>query len=156
MSKPENYDLTRLLSDASAGDRKVAEKLELMGLQHAGQLYPSEISGGMKKRAAVSRAIVHDPEIILYDEPTAGLDPIMASTVNDLIMELHDKLQITSLVVTHDMASAYQIADRIGMLSGGRIIEIGTAEEIRNSRNPVVRQFVEGRRAEPVEARENR
>ena len=156
MSKPENYDLTRLLSDASAGDRKVAEKLELMGLQHAGQLYPSECSGGMKKRAAVSRAIVHDPEIILYDEPTAGLDPIMASTVNDLIMELHDKLQITSLVVTHDMASAYQIADRIGMLSGGRIIEIGTAEEIRNSRNPVVRQFVEGRRAEPVEARENR
>jgi phospholipid/cholesterol/gamma-HCH transport system ATP-binding protein len=133
-------------------ERTVMEKLELMGLQHAGHLYPAECSGGMKKRAAVARAIVRDPEIILYDEPTAGLDPIMASTVNELIMELHDKTNITSIVVTHDMASAYRVADRIGMLSGGRIIEIGTAEQIQSSRNPVVRQFVEGRHAGPVEA----
>ncbi|MFP4055343.1 MAG: ABC transporter ATP-binding protein [Candidatus Brocadiia bacterium] len=125
--------------------RKVREKLELMGLEHAAHLYPAECSGGMKKRAAVSRAIVRDPEIILYDEPTAGLDPIMSSAVNELIVDLHDKLQITSVVVTHDMASAFRVGDRIGMLSGGRIIEVGTPDQIRNSKNPTVRQFVEGR-----------
>jgi phospholipid/cholesterol/gamma-HCH transport system ATP-binding protein len=133
-------------------ERRVAEKLELMGLQHAGHLYPPECSGGMKKRAAVARAIVRDPEIILYDEPTAGLDPIMANTVNDLIIELRQKLQITSMVVTHDMASAYRIADRVAMMSGGKLIETGTPEQIRNSRNPTVRQFIEGRSDEPVEA----
>jgi len=128
---------------------KVRQKLELMGLGNAGHLYPAECSGGMKKRAAVARAIVRDPEIILYDEPTAGLDPIMASVVNDLIIELRQKLQITSMVVTHDLASAYRIADRIGMLSGGQIIEIGTPDQIRESQNPIVRQFIEGRAGEP-------
>lgn len=131
-------------------EAKVREKLELMGLGNAGHLYPAECSGGMKKRAAVARAIVRDPEIILYDEPTAGLDPIMASVVNELIIELRQKMQITSMVVTHDLASAYRIADRIGMMSGGRIIEIGTPEQIRNSQNPIVRQFIEGRSAEPA------
>ena len=133
-------------------DYRVHQKLALMGLQNAGHLHPAECSGGMKKRAAVARAIVRDPEIILYDEPTAGLDPIMATTVSDLIIELRQKLQITAIVVTHDMASAYRIADRIGMLSGGKIIEVGTAEEIRNSQNPIVRQFIEGRTDEPVGA----
>ena len=133
-------------------DRIVAEKLELMGLEAAGHLYPAECSGGMKKRAAVSRAIVRDPQIILYDEPTAGLDPIMATTVNELIIELRQKLHITSMVVTHDMASAYTVADRIGMLSGGKIIETGTADQIRATRNPIVRQFIEGRTAGPLEA----
>jgi len=128
------------------------EKLELMGLADAGHLYPAECSGGMKKRAAVSRAIVRDPEIILYDEPTAGLDPIMASTVNELIVELRQKLSITAMVVTHDMASAYTIADRIGMLHNGRIIETGTPDAIRATANPVVRQFIEGRTAGPLEA----
>jgi len=131
---------------------KVDAKLELMGLEGAGHLYPAECSGGMKKRAAVARAIVRDPEIILYDEPTAGLDPIMASVVNDLIIDLRQKLQITAMVVTHDMASAYRIADRIAMLSGGKIIEIGTPQEIQASSNPVVRQFIEGRATGPVEA----
>lgn len=131
-------------------ERKVAEKLDLMGLGNAGHLYPAECSGGMKKRAAVARAIVRDPEIILYDEPTAGLDPIMASVVNDLIIELRQKLQITAMVVTHDLSSAYRIADRIGMMSGGRIIEIGTPEQIRDSHNPAVRQFIEGRVSEPA------
>jgi len=131
---------------------KVEEKLELMDLNNAGHLYPAECSGGMKKRAAVARAIVRDPEIILYDEPTAGLDPIMASTVNDLIIELRQKLQITSMVVTHDMASAYRVADRIGMLSDGRIIELGTPDAIRNSTNPTVRCFVEGRSDASCEA----
>jgi len=133
-------------------DRVVAEKLELMSLQTAGHLYPAECSGGMKKRAAISRAIVRDPEIILYDEPTAGLDPIMATTVNELIIELRGKLHITSIVVTHDMASAYMIADRIGMLSGGKIIEIGTPDQIRNTTNPTVRQFIEGHTTGPLEA----
>jgi phospholipid/cholesterol/gamma-HCH transport system ATP-binding protein len=119
-----------------------------MGLQNAGHLYPAECSGGMKKRAAVARAIVRDPQIILYDEPTAGLDPIMASVVNDLIVELRRKLNITAMVVTHDMASAYRIADRIGMLSGGQIIEMGSPDQIRTSQNPIVRQFIEGRVAE--------
>ncbi|HUT32900.1 MAG TPA: ABC transporter ATP-binding protein [Planctomycetota bacterium] len=133
-------------------DDRVREKLTLMGLQSAGHLYPAECSGGMKKRAAVARAIVRDPEIILYDEPTAGLDPIMASVVNDLIIELRQKLQITAMVVTHDMLSAYRVADRIGMLSGGQIIEIGTPDQIRNSQNPIVRQFIEGRVADPAVA----
>jgi len=132
--------------------KTVDSKLELMGLQHAAHLYPAECSGGMKKRAAVSRAIVRDPEIILYDEPTAGLDPIMATTVNDLIIELREKLHITSMVVTHDMASAYTVADRIGMLSSGKIIETGTPDRIRNTQNPTVRQFIEGRTTGPLEA----
>jgi phospholipid/cholesterol/gamma-HCH transport system ATP-binding protein len=106
----------------------------------------------MKKRAAVARAVVRDPEIILFDEPTAGLDPIMANTVNELIVELRQKLKITAMVVTHDMASAYRIADRIGMLSGGKIIEVGTPDEIRNSKNPIVRQFIEGQTTGPLEA----
>ena len=130
----------------------VGEKLDLMGLADAGHLYPAECSGGMKKRAAVSRAIVRDPEIILYDEPTGGLDPIMASTVNELIVELRRKLSITAMVVTHDMASAYTIADRIAMLHNGLIIETGTPDAIRATTNPVVRQFIEGRTAGPLEA----
>jgi len=133
-------------------EARVGEKLDLMGLQHAGHLYPAECSGGMKKRAAVARAIVRDPEIILYDEPTAGLDPIMATTVSDLIIELRQKLQITAIVVTHDMASAYRIADRIAMLSGGKIIETGSPDQIRNTQNPIVRQFIEGRTDEQVES----
>ena len=120
-------------------------KLELMGLRHAASLYPSECSGGMQKRAAVARAIVRDPQIILYDEPTSGLDPIMANTVDQLIIELRQKMHITSVVVTHHMPSVDNIADRVGMLSGGRIIQVGTPQEIRGSGNPVVRQFVEGR-----------
>jgi phospholipid/cholesterol/gamma-HCH transport system ATP-binding protein len=132
--------------------RVVTEKLELMGMGHAAGLYPAECSGGMKKRAAVARAIVRDPQIILYDEPTAGLDPIMANTVDRLIMELRQKMHITSVVVTHHMASAYHVADRMGMLSGGKIIQVGTPEEIRTSENPIVRQFVEGRvSASPAE-----
>ena len=133
-------------------ERVVAEKLGIMDLGNAGHLYPAECSGGMKKRAAISRAIVRDPEIILYDEPTAGLDPIMATTVNELVIELRQKLNITSMVVTHDMASAYVIADRIGMLHNGRIIEIGSPDQIRGSSNPVVRQFIEGQTTGPVEA----
>ena len=130
--------------------RTVDEKLDIMGMRHASHLYPAECSGGMKKRAGVARAIVRDPEIILYDEPTGGLDPIMSSTVDALIIELRQKLHITSIVVTHDMPSAYNVADRIGMLHDGRIIQIGTPAQIRESASPIVRQFVEGRVRPPV------
>lgn len=131
-------------------NKKVHEKLELMGLRDAAHLFPAECSGGMRKRVAVARAIVRDPEIILYDEPTAGLDPVMASVVNELIVELRQKLKITAMVVTHDMASARRVADHIGMLHDGRIIEVGTPDQITNSANPVVRRFVEGRAEIPA------
>ena len=134
---------------------RVEEKLDLMGLRHAAHLYPAECSGGMKKRAAVSRAIVRDPEIILYDEPSAGLDPIMANTVDQLIIELRRRMRITSVVVTHHMPSAYNVADRIGMLSGGKIVQVGTPDDIRNSTNPVVRQFVEGRTSATTDEERN-
>jgi len=107
-------------------------------------------SKGNRQKVALVAALMGHPDVLLLDEPTAGLDPIMASVVNDLIIELRQKLQITAMVVTNDMASAYRIADRIGMLSGGKIIEIGTPDQIRTSQNPIVRQFIEGRVAEPT------
>ncbi len=126
-------------------DKKVHERLRLLDLaEHAGKM-PADISGGMKKRAGLARAIVLDPEIVLYDEPTSGLDPVMASRINHLIIDVKEKLGMTSVVVTHDMDSAYTIADRIAMLYEGRIVQVGTPDEIRNSADPVVRQFVEGR-----------
>jgi len=131
-------------------EKKVFEKLDLMGLRDAAHLLPAECSGGMRKRVAVARAIVRDPEIILYDEPTAGLDPVMASVVNELIIDLRQKLKITAMVVTHDMASARRVGDRVGMLHDGKIIEVGTPEEILNSSNPIVRRFVEGRAEIPA------
>jgi len=122
----------------------VREKLDLVELSGAGQLTPDKISGGMQKRAALARAIARNPEIILYDEPTTGLDPVIARAINDLIVGIQKKLGVTSVVVTHDMDSAYSIADRIAMLHAGRIIEIGTPEEIKNTGDPAVRQFIEG------------
>jgi phospholipid/cholesterol/gamma-HCH transport system ATP-binding protein len=111
---------------------------------------PSELSGGMKKRVALARAIAFDPSIILYDEPTTGLDPIIADAINQLIVSLRRKLSVSAVAVTHDMNSAYKIADRIAMLHQGRIIEEGTPEEIRNSSNPMVQQFIQGRAQGPL------
>jgi phospholipid/cholesterol/gamma-HCH transport system ATP-binding protein len=128
----------------------VLEKLEVVDMQDARGKYPGEISGGMKKRAALARAIVLEPEIILYDEPTAGLDPVIASTINDLIRETAETTGATQVVVTHDMESAYRVADRIAMLFGGRIIEEGGPAEIRASANPVVRQFISGNTKGPI------
>jgi len=136
----------------SAGeiDEKVRGKLRLLDLnEHAGKM-PADISGGMKKRAGLARAIVLDPEIIVYDEPTSGLDPVMASRINQLIIDVKEKLGVTSVVVTHDMASAYTIADRIAMLYAGRIVQVGTPDEIKSSDDAVVRQFVEGRIEGPM------
>jgi len=130
--------------------RIVEEKLNLVELRGAENLRPDEISGGMQKRAALARAIARDPEIMLYDEPTAGLDPVIANATNELILNIQKELGVTSVVVTHDMNSAYTIADRIAMLHEGRIVQEGTPEEIRNTTDPVVRQFINGRTSGPL------
>ena len=130
----------------------VEEKLSMVGLRDIQRLMPAELSGGMKKRVGLARAIASEPDIMLYDEPTTGLDPIMADVINDLIISLRESLGVTSITITHDMASAYKIADFIAMLYKGKIIEVGTPAEIRTSANPVVRQFVEGRAQGPITA----
>ncbi len=119
-------------------------KLELVGLRGFENLMPSQLSGGMKKRVGLARAIVLDPKIIFYDEPTAGLDPVMTGVVDKLTIDFTRKLDITSVVVTHDMNSVFRIADRIVMLHQGNVLQIGTPEEIKNSSNPMVRQFITG------------
>jgi phospholipid/cholesterol/gamma-HCH transport system ATP-binding protein len=129
---------------------RVEESLELVGLKGIQELKPSELSGGMKKRVALARAICMRPEILLYDEPTTGLDPIMADAINELIIELQKKLNVTSVAVTHDMVSAYKIASRIAMMYQGRIIQVGVPGEIRDSKDPVVRQFITGSATGPI------
>ncbi len=131
--------------------RTVDDKLRLLQLSDAGNKMPSEISGGMKKRAGLARAIVRNPRLILYDEPTSGLDPVMSARINELIKEMQEKLEVTSVVVTHDMNSAYYIADRIAMLYNGELIECGTPEQIRASSNSVVQQFIYGKISGPIE-----
>lgn len=131
-------------------DIVVKMKLELVGLRGFEDLMPSQISGGMKKRVGLARAIVMDPLAVFYDEPTAGLDPIVAGVIDKLILDLSKKLSITSVVVTHDMNSVFRIADRIAMLYQGKVIEVGTREEIRNSKNELVRQFITGEPDGPV------
>lgn len=130
--------------------RRVEEKLALVGLSDAGQKLPSEISGGMKKRVGLARAIIRNPEIILYDEPTAGLDPVMGSTINDLILDMQKKLGVTSVLVTHDMTSAFRVSNRIAMLLKGRIVKIGTPAEFRASDDPLVKQFIYGESEGPL------
>lgn len=130
----------------------VEEKLTMVGLRDIQGLMPAELSGGMKKRVGLARAIAAEPDILLYDEPTTGLDPIMADVINGLIVSLRESLGVTSISITHDMASAYKIADSIAMLYKGKIVEVGAPAEIRGSSNPVVRQFVEGRAHGPITA----
>jgi len=136
--------------DRSVIDIVVKMKLELVGLRGFEDLMPSQLSGGMRKRVGLARAIVMDPEIIFYDEPTAGLDPIVAGVIDKLILDLSKKLSITSVVVTHDMKSVFSIADRIAMLYEGKVLEIGTPDEIRNSKNPMIGQFVSGSPDGPI------
>ncbi len=130
--------------------KRVRESLDLVDLKGVEELMPSELSGGMKKRVGLARAICARPDIVLYDEPTTGVDPIMADTINTLIWQLHDKLEVTSIAVTHDMVSAYKVAERISMLYDGRIIESGTPEQIKNSGDPVVQQFITGAAHGPI------
>ncbi len=131
------------LSDAKIKDMAV-EKLKLVGMQNVENLMPAELSGGMRKRVSLARAIAMEPAILLYDEPTTGLDPIMANVINDLIVTMREKLEVTSIAITHDMNSAYRIGDRIAMLYKGQIIEVGTPDEFKASRNPIVQQFIRG------------
>jgi phospholipid/cholesterol/gamma-HCH transport system ATP-binding protein len=130
--------------------RIVREKLELVGLTGVADHYPAEMSGGMKKRVGLARAVVMNPQVVLYDEPTTGLDPIMADVINELIRTLQRELSITSVVVTHDIKSAYHVGDRIAMLHEGKIIYSGTPEDVRGTSNPVLRQFVEGKAEGPI------
>ncbi|MGH7730843.1 MAG: ABC transporter ATP-binding protein [Candidatus Eiseniibacteriota bacterium] len=130
--------------------RRVAERLEWVGLTGVEAMKPASLSGGMRKRVGLARAIAMDPQYILYDEPTTGLDPIMADAIDQLIRALQKRLHVTSVVVTHDMISAYKVADRMVMLYEGRMVFSGTPEETRNATNEVVRQFVQGSSTGPI------
>ncbi len=133
-------------------DVLVKKKLSLVGLKpEVARLKPAELSGGMKKRVGLARAIAHEPKYILYDEPTTGLDPIMADVINDLILEVQSKLNVTSIVVTHDMTSAYKVSSRIAMLYDGRIVFVGSPEETQTTDNPLVKQFVTGSSQGPIQ-----
>jgi phospholipid/cholesterol/gamma-HCH transport system ATP-binding protein len=136
----QHYDITKW----SAVEELVKNKLTMVGLNGFQDFYPASLSGGQRKRVALARAIALDPEVILYDEPTTGLDPIRADTINELILKMEEELGITSVVVTHDMKSAYKVADRIVMLHNGNIIADGDADYIHNHSDPVVQQFIKG------------
>jgi len=130
----------------------VAEKLMLVGLSpEIADMKPAELSGGMKKRVGLARAIAYEANYILYDEPTTGLDPIMSDVINDLILGLQKRLKVTSVVVTHDMKSAYKVSDRIAMLYKGNIVTIGTPDKIKNTTDPLVKQFITGSSRGPIQ-----
>jgi len=124
--------------------KRVEEALEIVDLLEAKDKKPAELSGGMRKRAGLARAVVTYPKYVLYDEPTTGLDPIRADSINNLILRLRDRFKVTGVAVTHDMASAYKIADRIAMLHDGRIHTVGSPKEIQATTDPVVHQFITG------------
>jgi phospholipid/cholesterol/gamma-HCH transport system ATP-binding protein len=132
---------TRLVD--STIDEVVLLKLAQVGLVHFGSLYPSELSGGMQKRASVARATALDPEIMFFDEPSAGLDPITAAGIDELVVYLKNALQMTVLVVTHELQSAFRIADRLAFLRDGKLVAIGSKDSIANSRDSWVRQFLD-------------
>jgi phospholipid/cholesterol/gamma-HCH transport system ATP-binding protein len=128
-------------------------KLELVGLRDFEHLMPAQLSGGMKKRVGLARAIALDPEIIFYDEPGAGLDPVMLAVIDELIMGLAEKLGVASIVVTHEMQSAFRIADRMVLMHGGLVLAEGTPEQIRTTGDPVVQQFIQGKAEGPIPLR---
>lgn len=132
----------RIFKDENKIESIVKSVLSIVGLEGKEHIMPSELSGGMKKRVAIARALVTNPDLILFDEPTAELDPIMTRTIGDVILSLREHVEVTQIVVTHEIDLAFYIADRLAVLSEGRIIEVGTPEEIRNSTNPVVQNFI--------------
>lgn len=138
----------RRITNYKAVDELVKSRLAMVGMDGYQQQYPASLSGGQQKRVALARAIALEPEIILYDEPTTGLDPIRSDIINELILKLQRELKITTVVVTHDMKSAYKIGDRIIMLHNGKIIADGDAEHIRNHPHTVVQQFIHGQVSE--------
>ncbi len=154
MTVGENVGFGLIEHGAKISQKELLERIEeslcMVGLCGIGNLMPSQLSGGMKKRVALARAICIRPEIILYDEPTTGVDPITADSINELIKSMHDKLKVTSIVVTHDMKSAYMVGDKISMLYKGKIIAEGTPDEIQSSTHPVVHQFINGLAHGPI------
>jgi len=137
--------------DEQAIERRVVERLEWVGLKQVEQMKPASLSGGMRKRVGLARAVAMDPEFILYDEPTTGLDPIMSDAIDRLMRDLQRRMNVTSIVVTHDLGSAFKVGDRIAMLLGGKIIFNGPPDEVRQTRHPVVRQFIEGSSEGPIQ-----
>lgn len=146
MTVEENISLplveSRRKFSTSEIDKKVAEKLEMVGMSGVQKLKPAELSGGMKKRVGLARALITDPDYIFYDEPTTGLDPIMSDSIDDLIKELTEKLNSTSVVVTHDMYSVKNIADRVAMMHEGKIHFSGTPSELLSSKDPIIKEFI--------------
>ncbi|GAB6283562.1 MAG: ABC transporter ATP-binding protein [Ignavibacterium sp.] len=146
MTVGENVALSLIESETQYSEEEllklVKEKLSLVGLENIEKLKPSELSGGMKKRVALARALITNPEYILYDEPTTGLDPIMSDSIDLLIKELSEKLKVTSVVVTHDMFSVINVAHRVAMINEGKIYFEGKPEEILNSKDPIIYEFI--------------
>jgi phospholipid/cholesterol/gamma-HCH transport system ATP-binding protein len=154
-SYPVWYNVAFYLIEKKGVKEKVAREkasyyLSLLGLSGSEELYPSELSGGMRKRVAIARALCMNPKCILFDEPTSGLDPVMTAIIDQLILRLKKDFQKTCVVVSHDVNSAFRIADRIAILFNGKIVEVGTPSQIKGSRNPVVRQFINGEPEGPI------
>lgn len=131
-------------------NRRVAEALGMVGLKGIEDMPPSQLSGGMKKRVSLARVLCMEPKIILYDEPTSEVDPITADAINNLIIDMRNKLKVTSIVVTHDMNSAFKVADSIAMVYRGQVIAEGSPDEIRHTKHPVVKQFIYGEAQGPI------